>query len=227
MAGGQGGQYTKQCKIEGMRSLILVGGGGHCKSVIDAAESIGYVVEGILGLPSEVGCRVLGYPVIGTDDMIPDLSYSFDFVITVGFIKDASMRVRLYDKIIFSGGHLATIVASTAYVSCHAAVGEGTVILHHASVNAGAVIGKNVIVNTFANVEHDAHIGNHSHISTGTMINGECIVGDRCFIGSQSVLANGITVCDDVIAGAGSLLRKSVSIPGIYAGNPAILMKRK
>lgn len=210
-----------------MKRLILVGGGGHCKSVIDAAESAGYAIEGILDLPSEVGGKVFEYPIIGTDDRISELAGNFDFVITIGFIKDASPRIRLYEKIMSSGGHLATIIASTAYVSCHASVGEGTVVLHHASVNAGAAIGNNVIVNTFANIEHNAKIGNHSHISTGAMINGDCIVGDRCFVGSQSVLVNGTSICDDVIAGAGSLIHKSISVPGIYSGNPAFLRKRR
>ncbi len=210
-----------------MKRLILVGGGGHCKSVIDAAESARYAIEGILDLPSEVGGKVFGYPIIGTDDRIPELAGNFDFVITVGFIKDASLRIRLYERIMSSGGHLATVIASTAYVSRHAALGEGTVVLHHASVNAGTIIGNNVIVNTFANIEHDAKIGNHSHISTGAMINGECIVGDRCFVGSQSVLVNGISICDDVIAGAGSLINKSIRFPGIYLGNPAFLRKRR
>ena len=50
-----------------------------------------------------------------------------------------------------------------------------------------------------------------------------CKVGNNCFIGSQSVLAKGITVGDDIIVGAGSLVRKSISVKGIYSGNPAIL----
>lgn len=38
-----------------MKNLILVGGGGHCKSVIDVAESAGYTILGILDRPEEVG----------------------------------------------------------------------------------------------------------------------------------------------------------------------------
>ena len=37
------------------KNLILIGGGGHCKSVIDVAESAGYNILGILGMPEEVG----------------------------------------------------------------------------------------------------------------------------------------------------------------------------
>lgn len=205
------------------KELILVGGGGHCKSVIEVAESAGYNILGILDMPEEVGKTVLGYKVVGTDDDIPQFVGKAEFVITVGFIKNPAIRIRIFDKIKSAGGRLATIVASSARVSKYAEVGEGTVVMHQAFVNAGAKIGCNCIINTFCNIEHDAQVGDQCHISTGTMVNGDCKIGERVFIGSQSALANGITVGDDIIVGAGSLVRKSISTKGIYSGNPAIL----
>lgn len=205
------------------KNLILIGGGGHCKSVIDVAESAGYNILGVLDMPEEVGKSVLNYKVIGTDDDIPQYADKAEFIITVGFIKNPAIRVRIYNKVKEANGKLATIVASTAHVSCYATLGEGTVVMHQAVVNAGSQIGVNCIVNTFCNIEHDAVIGDQCHISTGSMVNGDCKVGERVFIGSQSVLANGITVCEDVIIGAGSVVRKSISEKGVYAGNPAIL----
>lgn len=208
------------------KNLILVGGGGHCKSVIDVAESAGYNILGILDMPEAVGKYVLNYKVIGTDDDIPQYADKAEFIITVGFIKNPSTRVRIYDKVKQAGGKLATIVASTAHVSRYATLREGTVVMHQAVVNAGAKIGENCIINTFCNIEHDAVIGAQCHISTGTMVNGDCKVGERVFIGSQSVLANGITVGEDIVVGAGSVVRKSISEKGVYAGNPAILKVR-
>ncbi len=206
------------------RPLILIGGGGHCKSVIEVAESAGYEIKGILDMPDEVGKEVLpGHKIIGTDDEIPQYVEECDFVITVGFIKNPALRIKLYNKVKVAGGRLATIIASTAYVSKYAEIGEGTVIMHHAFVNAGAKIGDNCIINTFANIEHDAEVGNQCHISTGTMVNGECKIGENCFIGSQSVCANCIEIASDIIVGAGSVVRKSIRVKGIYAGNPAIL----
>ena len=205
------------------KNLILIGGGGHCKSVIDVAESAGYNILGILDMPEEVGKSVLNYKVIGTDEEIPQYADRTEFIITVGFIKNPAIRIRIYNRIKEAGGKLATIIASTAHVSRYAALGEGTVVMHQAVVNAGAHIGENCIINTFCNIEHDAVIGNQCHISTGTMVNGDCKVGDRVFIGSQSVLANGITVGEEIIVGAGSVVRKSISEKGVYAGNPAIL----
>lgn len=206
------------------RPLILIGGGGHCKSVIEVAESTGYEIKGILDMPDEVGKEVLpGHKVIGTDDEIPQYVEECDFVITVGFIKNPALRIKLYNKVKAAGGRLATIIASTAYVSKYAELGEGTVIMHHAFVNAGAKIGDNCIINTFVNIEHDVEVGNQCHISTGTMVNGECKIGENCFIGSQSVCANCIEIASDIIVGAGSVVRKSIRVKGIYAGNPAIL----
>ena len=210
-----------------MKPLILIGGGGHCQSVIEVAESTGRTIQGILDLPAEVGRKVLSYPVIGTDEQIADYVTTSEFVITVGFIKDSSLRTRLYEQVLKVGGNLATLIASTAYVSHHAVLGKGTVVMHHAFVNAGAEIGDNVIINTFANIEHNAFVGNQCHISTGAMVNGDCRIGNNCFIGSQSVLANGIHICDDVVVGTGSLVRKNIVKPGIYSGNPAILKIKK
>ncbi len=205
------------------KNLILIGGGGHCKSVIDVAESVGYNILGVLDMLEEVGKSVLDYKVIGTDDDIPQYVDKAEFIITVGFIKNPAIRVRIYNKVKEAGGKLATIVASTAHVSRYASLGEGTVVMHQAVVNAGAQVGANCIINTFCNIEHDAVIGDQCHISTGAMVNGDCKVGEKVFIGSQSVIANSITVEEDIIVGAGSVVRKSISEKGVYAGNPAIL----
>lgn len=205
------------------KPLILVGGGGHCKSVIDVAESAGYNIKGILDIPENVGNNVLNYTVIGADEQIKDFVNECVFIVTVGQIKDTTLRIKLHQKIIEAGGKLATIVANTAYVSKYATIGEGTVIMHQAVVNAEAVIGKGCIINTFANIEHDAKIGDYCHISTGAMVNGNCKVGGETFLGSQSVMVNGTEITEGCVVAAGSMVRKNLTKKGIYSGNPAIL----
>ena len=191
------------------KKLILVGGGGHCKSVIDVAESAGFQIQGILDIPENVGKKVLDYSIVGTDDQIPDYVNDAVFIVTVGHIKDAALRIKLHQKIVDAGGTLATVIASTAHISKYAQIGEGSVIMHHAVVNADAIIGRGCIINTFANIEHDAKIGNYCHISTGAMINGNCVVGNETFFGSQSVMVNGIEITSGCVIGAGSLIKHS------------------
>lgn len=210
-----------------MKDLILVGGGGHCKSVMDVAESAGFHILGVLDRPEFVGKDVLDYSVIGTDDDIPKYVSKAEFVVTVGFIKNPDIRIRLFNQIKSVGGTLATIVASTAYVSKYAQLGEGSVVMHKAFVNADCKIGSNTIINTLANVEHDCVVGDNVHISTGVMLNGGCSVGNNVFIGSRSVVANCVSVCDNVIVGAGSLVRKTITIPGLYANGPKNLQELK
>lgn len=204
-----------------MKNLILVGGGGHCKSVIDVAECAGYSILGILERPEEVGKKVLDYEVIGTDDDMAKYADHAEFVVTVGQIKSPDLRIKLHKMLAEAGCGLATIISPTAHVSKYATIGEGTVVLHQAVVNADAKIGKCCIINTFANIEHDVVIGDYCHISTGAMVNGGCKIGDDCFIGSQSALANGISVCDGCVISAGAFVLKPIKEKGVYMGNPA------
>ena len=203
------------------KNLVLIGGGGHCKSVIEVAESAGYTILGILDRPEEVGKKVLAYEVIGVDDDIPKYVNNSAFIITVGQIKNPTLRIKLDTLVKNVGGNLATIIATTAHVSDYALIGEGTVVLHYASINADAHIGRNCIINTHSNIEHDVKIGDFCHISTGAMVNGNCQIGKRVFIGSGAIIANGVTICDDCVIGAGAVVTKSITEKGIYVGNPA------
>ncbi len=204
-----------------MKPLILIGGGGHCKSVIDAAESIDRKVGGIIERPLLHEATCLVYPVVGSDDDIPKFVEEYEFIVTVGFIKDPALRIKLHKLVKSAGGRFATVIASNAYVSRHSKIGIGTVILQGASVNAGVKIGCGCIINSHANIEHDVEIGDHCHISTGAMINGGCKIGNETFIGSGSVIGNGVKIHDKCIIGAGSVVMKNIEIPGTYCGIPA------
>lgn len=185
--------------------LVLLGGGGHCKSVIDVAESAGYTILGILDKPELVGNNVLGYKVIGTDDDIPKYVDNAEFVITVGQIKSPVIRQKLASLVVLAGGKFATIIANDAHVSKYAEIEDGTVVMHKAVVNAGAKIGCHCIINTMANIEHDCEIGDFCHISTGTLVNGDCKIGDKTFIGSGAVVVNGVIVESNSFIKAGCL----------------------
>lgn len=190
------------------KPLILLGGGGHCKSVIDVAESAGYTILGILDKPELVGTKVLDYEIIGTDNDIPQYVDKAEFLITVGQIKSPAIRKKLALLVMRAGGKFATVIANDAYVSKYAKIGKGTVVMHKAIVNADACIGEHCIINTMANIEHEVQIGGFCHVSTGVMVNGNCVIGDEVFIGSGSVLYNGISVVNNAIIPAGSVVRK-------------------
>jgi sugar O-acyltransferase (sialic acid O-acetyltransferase NeuD family) len=203
-------------------SLILIGGGGHCRSCIDVIEQEGrYAIYGILDATVVKGTAILGYPVLGDDKLLDQLiKEGHYFLVTVGQIKSATIRIQLFEKLQKSRAKLATVISPKAYVSRSVSIAGGTIVLHGAIINTGNSVGFNAIINSGALVEHDSRIGNHVHISTGVTINGGCSVDDESFIGSCSVIANNINIGTRVVIGAGSVVIKDVLEEGVYAGNP-------
>lgn len=202
------------------KNLILIGGGGHCKSVIDVAESAGYNILGILDRPEEVGKDILIYKVIGTDDDIPYYVNDAEFIITVGQIKNCNIRKKLVNLVKNAGGKFATLIAPDAYVSRYSTIGEGTVIMHRVFVNADVHIGNQCIINTLTNLGHEVTIGDFCHLSTGIMVSGNVNIGNEVFIGSQSVINQGITISNSIIIGSMTCINKNIDIAGIYVGSP-------
>jgi sugar O-acyltransferase (sialic acid O-acetyltransferase NeuD family) len=209
-----------------MKKIVLIGGGGHCKSCIEVIESTGlYQIAGILEKET-TETKVLGYSIIGDDNQIPVLAkQGFEFLITVGQINKFDLRIKLAQIVVNAGGKLATIFAKTAQVSKHAFVGEGTIIMHQAFVNADVNIGSNCIINTGAKVEHDVKIGNNCHVSVNAVLNGSVTLGNNCFIGSSAVIFQNAEIEPNTIIGAGTLVRKSLKKEGVYLGNPIFKLK--
>lgn len=192
-----------------MKGLILVGGGGHCRSCIDVIEAGSiYAVSGIVDREPLQPDQLLGYPFLGTDSLLPELvNLHRNALVTVGQINSPQPRMRLYALLRSVNAILPTIVSRHAYVSRHAQVGEGTVVFHGAIVNAAGEVGQNCIINSLALIEHDAVVGDHCHVSTGAIVNGGCSIGEGTFIGSGAVLHQGVRVGAACIIAAGAVVR--------------------
>ncbi|MFH2067769.1 MAG: NeuD/PglB/VioB family sugar acetyltransferase [Pseudomonadota bacterium] len=186
--------------------IILIGGGGHCKSCIDVIEQDGtYRIEGIVDIPEKLHQKIMGYEVIATDEHLSELANDYEnFFITIGQIKSPDKRIQLFNALQQLGVKMPVIISPLAYVSNHAVIGDGTIIMHHALVNAGAGIGCNCIINSKALIEHDAVIGDHCHISTAAVINGGVKIGTGSFLGSNTVCKEYIEISEGAVIGCGT-----------------------
>jgi len=186
--------------------ILLIGGGGHCKSCIDVIEQEGkYQIAGIVDKSEKVGEKVLGYPIIGTDANLPTLLKTCpNVLITLGQIKSPARRIELFHELRILGAQFPTVQSPLAYVSLHADLGEGTIIMHQALVNADARIGRNCIINTKALVEHDAVIEDHCHIATAAVVNGGVRVKTGTFFGSNAVTIGYIEVGEESFINCGA-----------------------
>ena len=203
------------------RRLVLIGGGGHCKSVLDAAYRMDVFHEIVITdreIPA--GTKILDTPVVGTDDMLPALfadGWTEAFV-TVGSIKSTKVRRMLYEKAAQLGFDFPVIRDPSAQVSDYALLGAGVVVGKHAVINADAEVGSMAIINTGAIIEHECRVGSFSHVAVGATLCGNVTVEENVFVGAGTTILQGCTVCSGAVIGAGSLVLNDVQVPGIYTG---------
>jgi sugar O-acyltransferase (sialic acid O-acetyltransferase NeuD family) len=192
-----------------MREILLIGDGGHSKSIIDVLEQESkFRIGGIIGTSESKGSNVLGYTVIGDDSDLDRFSkkYKYAFV-AIGQIHSPEKRIKIFRKLKKLGFVVPSIISPRSYISKHSVIGSGSIIMHDAIVNANAVIGNNCIINSKALIEHDSVIHNHCHISTSATINGNVIVGEGSFIGSGVVTNNSIEIKKNSFIKAGKFVK--------------------
>lgn len=198
---------------------ILIGGGGHARSVAEAMgpETFdGYTALEESGIP-------LGIPYIGTDSAATDIDCSVH--IAIGFNNGCrlSLRRRIID--FFKDKPAVTVVSPRAVVTSNSILGDGCAVMINAVVNR-SVLGRHCVVNTGAIVEHDCRIGENVFIAPGVILCGEVTVGDDVFIGAGSVIRNGVRICAGASVGMGAAVTADITVPGLYVGYPARLSKK-
>lgn len=205
------------------KRILLVGGGGHCKSVLDTLlERNNFSDIGIIDKKENIGKEILGMPIIGCDNDLPKLfntGYKYAFV-TVGSVGDTKLRVKLFNKLLKVGFEIPNIIDPTAIVSSHIHMETGIYIGKKSIINAGSTIKRGAIINSGAIIEHDCTIGEFVHIAPGAVLCGEINVGARTHIGANSVIKQQLVIGSDSVIGVGSVVTKNIEDNIIAYGNP-------
>ncbi len=189
-----------------MRDIVLVGFGGHAKSVADTIERIGqYNIVGYTDVKEDTACS--RYKYLGTDDILQDLYESGIkyAAVCVGYMGKGNIRDKLYDAIKSIGYELPVLIDPSAVVSETSIIGEGTFIGKGAIVNAEARLGKMCIINTGAIVEHEDVIGDYVHVAIGARLCGQVKLEDHVFIGAGAVVVQGVSVEKERMIRAGEV----------------------
>ena len=135
--------------------IVLIGGGGHCKVIIDAIHKAGlYEIYGIIDRDISKE-EVLGVPVIGDDSCLFQVREAGinNAFITVGSVGDCGLRIKLYEKAKRLGFILPVIIHPDSIIGEDVLIEEGTFVAARAVINSGTRVGKNVIVNTSSSVD--------------------------------------------------------------------------
>lgn len=194
-----------------VEDIILVGFGGHAKSVADTIDQgMHYHIVGYIDHKPDSRCADFQW--LGTDDKLAEYYQKGirNAIIGVGFMGHHTIRDRLYMQLKKIGYRLPVIIDETAVIAKDVLIGEGTYVGKCAVINAGSMIGKMCIINTGALVEHENSIGDYSHIAVRSVLCGKVQIGMHVFIGANATIIQGIQIENECIIGAGSVVLSNV-----------------
>ena len=188
-----------------MKELIIIGAGGHARSLIDIVLSTKkWRIAGIVGTENELKQSIMGFEIKWTDeDLIrlkKDVNYALYAVGELGLNKNRIAKIKELKNI---GYKIPTIISPNAYVSKFSKILEGTTVGHFSFINANSNIGKYCIINSQSVIEHDVNLGDYCHISTSVTINGGVDIGYGSFIGSKVMIREGLILPKGTIVSAG------------------------
>jgi UDP-perosamine 4-acetyltransferase len=195
------------------RPLVVLGGGGHARVLIDALQANNQQILGVVDPKlATAGTGLLGVPVLGGDDEL-ELHPPEQIMLVngIGGIGSTENRHRIYERFRARGYEFATVVHRSAVVSCHAQLADGVQIMAGCVVQCGTMIGANTIVNTRASIDHDCNIGRSVHIAPGATLSGSVTVGDGAHIGTGAVVIQQLTIGRNCLVAAGAVVFRGLA----------------
>lgn len=209
-----------------MKEIIVVGFGGHAKSVIDSLERTKeYRIIGYTDVEESLAYR--GYQWLGTDERLRDYYYQGVryACIGVGYLGKGRIRDRLYDQLKKIGFQLPVIMDPSAVIAKDVSIGEGSFIGKNVIVNADCRIGKLCIINSDALIEHESIVDDFAHVAVRAVACGSVRIGEHSFLGANATVIQNLQIGKNVIAGAGSVIISDLPDHSVAVGNPAKIIR--
>lgn len=197
--------------------IILQGGGGHARVVLDCLLSQGVAVVGIFD-PKHTG-HIMGIPLRGEYD--PGVEVDALAIIAIG---DNAVRKQVAER---TGHSFVNTLHSSAIFSKHSRMGTGNMILHGSIVQAQTTIGNHVIINTGAQVDHDCVVEDFVHLAPGARLCGNVHIGEGTLIGAGAVIIPGKKIGAWATIGAGAVVINDIPDHAVAVGNPARIIKTR
>jgi sugar O-acyltransferase (sialic acid O-acetyltransferase NeuD family) len=203
-------------------SVIVLGGGGHAKVLIDALHAQSIKVLGFTDVQSNHKLSILGSEALGADDVV--LTYATEHVQLVnglGSIGAPMARKRLYEQFKKRGYRFANVIHPSAIIGAEVDLAEGIQVMAGAVIQVGCHIGETTMINTRATIDHDCQVGAHVHVAPGVTLSGGVTVENGVHIGTGATVIQGIRIGKNSIIGAGAVVINDVKEGTTVVGVPA------
>ena len=189
-----------------MRHLIVIGAGGHARSIADIVleqgecSLVGFVDDAYPDLKS-----VWGFPVLGKVDTAAGLRGMAEYAFVA--IGNNKVRERLFQVLADAGFGMPNIIHPRAIVSPRAILGHGVAIMAGAVVGTEASLGDGTIMNAGAVVDHDARVENFGHLGVNAAMAGGSKLGRGAWMQAGSAIGYGVEVPAGRILAPGEAIR--------------------
>jgi acetyltransferase EpsM len=196
--------------------VIIYGGGGLSKMIIETVRVLGtYQIEGVIDDHMKKGTDVIGSPVLGGAEVLPELAARGIrmAVNSVGGIGDFQVRLNVFHTLAKVGFLCPAVVHPTAHIDPSAQLAAGVLVLAQSYISGNARVGMGTLINNSVVVSHDNVLGICVNLSPGAMLAGDVVIDDFAqlgmnvnvnigvHIGKYARIANGATIKGDVPQG--------------------------
>lgn len=211
-----------------MKTLIIIGAGGHGRVVADCAELTNQYQKIVFlddSYPEKL--KNLHWDIIGPAASFKQYSLKYgvvstDFIVALGSNK---LRAQILSTLSAEKLNIASIIHPSAIISSNAIIKEGVVVCANAVINIGTIVNSGSIINTASTIDHDCDIGECVHISPGANIAGSVVIKQYSWVGIGASVIECITLQKNTQVAAGSVVIKSTKENSLYAGIPATFKK--
>jgi sugar O-acyltransferase (sialic acid O-acetyltransferase NeuD family) len=208
------------------KKVIVVGSGGHAKVVIDILHEMNcFQIIGITSDSLEKGVVFSGYPVLGDDDYLKEISPDqYEIAVGLGGYRNNDLRTIVYQKIKSLGFNFVNAIHPSAIISKTAKFGEAIIVFPGVTINTDVSIGNNSIVATGSTIDHETKIGNNVLVSAGVTIGAYAELMDNSLLALGSKVISGVKIGRNAVVAAGAVVIHEVHDNDTVFGIPA---KRK
>jgi len=212
-----------------MNNVVIFGGSGHTKVLIDIIQKEGkYNLLGLIDNKLPIKSKILGYDVLGSESslgMITKENNVYGGVIGIG---DNSVRANVRDKIlkICPNFKFVNCIHPNSVIGKDVVIGEGNVVMAGAIINPSSTLKNHCIVNTNSSLDHDCVMSNFSSLAPNSTIGGNVTIGEFSVIGIGSNVLQGIKIGYNCIVGSGSLVCKDTTDNSVFYGIPSKYIRR-
>ena len=193
--------------------IIIIGGGGHGRVVIEALLRSGQQLAGVIDPNPAVAVALpTGLPLLGSEEALADHPpESYRLANGIGGIGDGRRR-QMFERMTRAGYVFASIRHPSAVVAeTGVTMGEGAQVMAGAVIQPSVRIGANAVVNTRAAIDHDCLLGDHCHVVPGAVLCGSVSVGEDTHIGAGAVIIQGVRIGRGCLIGANATILRDVA----------------